>query len=60
MDGDDQKKISGNGNNLDKPFKRAMEEVAEAYKEWQKDKESALQSKTVNPAPYLHLKVSIG
>ena len=58
MDGDDKKKISSNGKGLDKQFKQAMEEVAEAYKEWQKKKEEALQSKTINPAPYLHLKVN--
>lgn len=60
MDGDDQKKISSHGKHLDKRFKQAMEEVAEAYKQWQKEKEEALQSKTVNPAPYLHLKVIEG
>lgn len=35
-----------------------MEEVAEAYKKWQKDKESTLQSKTSHPVPYFHLKVN--
>lgn len=58
MEGDDQKKISTSGKGLDKTFKLAMIEVVEAFKELQEQKNSILQSKTVNPAPYFHLKVN--
>lgn len=58
MEGDDQKKIYTKGKNLDNIFQRAMAEVVEAYKKWQENKNAILQSKTLNPAPYFHLKVN--
>jgi len=53
-----KKKGMSSGKGLDKVFKQAMTEVFDAYKEWQEKKNSILQSKTLNPAPYHHLKMN--